>query len=69
MTQIFPRKRLFLIDASALIFRAYFAFIRSPRYDRKGNNTSALFGFALSLIDIIEKENPDYLAVAFDPEG
>lgn len=62
-------KRLFLLDASMLIYRAYFAFIRAPRFDSKGHNTSALFGFANSLIEILKKENPDYLAVVFDPAG
>lgn len=62
-------QRLFLLDAYALIFRSYYAFIRSPRINSKGINTSALFGFTLSLLDIIEKEKPDYLAVVFDPPG
>lgn len=62
-------QRLFLLDAYALIFRSYYAFIRSPRINSKGINTSALFGFTLSLLDIIEKENPDHLAVVFDPSG
>lgn len=62
-------QRLFLLDAYALIFRSYYAFIRSPRINSKGINTSALFGFTLSLLDILEKERPDLLAVVFDPEG
>ena len=69
MNPTFTGKRLFLLDASMLIYRAYFAFIRTPRFDSKGNNTSALLGFANSLIEIIKKEKPDYLAVVFDPAG
>lgn len=69
MNSTFTGKRLFLLDASMLIYRAYFAFIRTPRFDSKGNNTSALLGFANSLIEIIKKEKPDYLAVVFDPAG
>ena len=69
MNPTFTGKRLFLLDASMLIYRAYFAFIRTPRFDSKGNNTSALLGFANSLIEIIKKEKPDYLAVVFDPTG
>lgn len=63
------KKKLFLIDAYALIFRAYYAFIRSPRVDSKGRDTSAIFGFAMGLEDIIDKGNPDYMAVVFDPPG
>lgn len=59
-------KRLFLLDAYALIFRAYFAFIRNPRVTSKGLDTSAVFGFALSLLDLLEKENPSHIAVVFD---
>lgn len=61
--------RLFLLDAFALIYRSYYAFIRNPRITSTGIDTSALFGFTLSLLDIIEKESPDLLAVVFDPEG
>ena len=59
-------KRLFLLDAYALIFRAYFAFIRNPRVTSSGLDTSAVFGFALSLLDLLEKENPTHIAVVFD---
>ena len=61
-------KRLFLLDAYALIYRAYFAFIKNPRVNSKGINTSAVFGFANSLIEIINKEEPTHLAVVFDTQ-
>lgn len=61
--------RLFLLDAYALIFRAYYAFIRNPRIDSTGRNTSAIFGFVLMLEDLLSKEQPDELAVVFDPAG
>ena len=63
------KKRLFLLDAYALIFRAYYAFIRNPRKTSKGLNTSAIFGFMNSLLEILEKEKPTHIAVAFDPSG
>ncbi|RKX24600.1 MAG: DNA polymerase I, partial [Candidatus Zixiibacteriota bacterium] len=59
-------KRLFLIDGSAIFYRAYFAFIRSPLINSKGENTSASFGFANSLLKILREEDPDYFAVVFD---
>jgi DNA polymerase-1 len=59
-------KKLFLLDAFALIYRAYFAFIKNPRINSKGLNTSAVFGFTNSLIEVIKKENPTHLAVVFD---
>ncbi len=59
-------KRLFLLDAYALIFRAYYAFIRNPRINSAGLNTSAMFGFTNSLLDVIQKEKPSHLAVCFD---
>jgi len=59
-------KRMFLLDGMALIYRAYFALIRSPRLTSKGLNTSAVFGFANSLFDILQNEEPTHLAVAFD---
>lgn len=62
-------RRLFLLDAYALIFRAYYAFIRTPRINSRGENTSAVFGFALMLDEILETESPDMIAVAFDPPG
>ncbi len=63
------KKKLFLLDAYALIFRAYYAFIRNPRKTSKGLNTSAIFGFMNSLLEILEKEKPTHIAVAFDPSG
>ena len=62
-------KKLFLIDAYALIFRAYYAFIRNPRINSKGVNTSAVFGFTTSLLDILKNEKPTHLAIVFDPPG
>ena len=62
-------KNLYLLDAYALIFRAYYAFIRNPRVNSKGLNTSAIFGFTNSLLEILQKENPSHIAVVFDPEG
>ncbi|MCC6838711.1 MAG: DNA polymerase I [Flavobacteriales bacterium] len=59
-------KRLFLLDAYALIFRAYFSFIRNPRINSKHQNTSAAFGFTLTLLDLIKREKPTHLAVVFD---
>jgi DNA polymerase-1 len=62
-------KKLFLIDAYSLIFRAYYAFINNPRVNSKGQNTSAIFGFTNSLNEILKKENPSHIAVVFDPPG
>jgi DNA polymerase-1 len=62
----FKMKKLFLLDAYALIFRSYYALIRAPRINSKGLNTSAIMGFVNTLNEIITKENPDYLGVAFD---
>lgn len=62
-------KRLYLIDAYALIFRAYYAFIRAPRMNSKGMNTSAVFGFTNALVDVLNNYNPTHIAVAFDPPG
>ncbi|WP_430614991.1 DNA polymerase I [Flavobacterium sp. JP2137] len=64
-----PQKRLFLLDAYALIFRGYYAFIKNPRINSKGLDTSAVLGFMNSLIDVIRREKPDHLAVAFDRGG
>lgn len=61
--------KLFLIDAYALIYRSYYAFIKSPRINSKGVNTSAILGFCNTLHEVLQKEKPDYLAVAFDPHG
>ncbi len=63
------KKDLYLLDAYALIFRAYYAFIRNPRINSKGFNTSAIFGFTNSLLEILTKENPSHIAVVFDPSG
>ena len=63
------QKRLFLLDAYALIFRGYYAFIKNPRINSKGMDTSAVMGFMNSLLDVIKREHPDHLAVAFDKEG
>ncbi|MHA7055963.1 DNA polymerase I [Aquimarina sp. M1] len=63
------QKRLFLLDAYALIFRGYYALIKNPRINSKGQDTSAIMGFVNSLFDVIKRENPDHLAVAFDKEG
>ena len=62
-------KRLFLVDAYALIFRGYYAFIKNPRVNSKGENTSAIMGFMNSLLDVIKRERPDHLAVCFDKGG
>ena len=62
-------KKLFLIDAYALIFRAYYAFIKNPRINSKGVNTSAVFGFTNALLEVIRNEKPTHLAVVFDPPG
>ena len=63
------KNRLFLLDAYALIFRGYYAFIKNPRINSKGMDTSAILGFTNSLFDVIKKERPDHLAVAFDKGG
>lgn len=63
------QKRLFLLDAYALIFRGYYAFIKNPRINSKGLDTSAVMGFMNSLMDVIKREKPEYLAVAFDNGG
>jgi DNA polymerase-1 len=63
------QKRLFLLDAYALIFRGYYAFIKNPRINSKGMDTSAIMGFMNSLMDVIRREKPDHLAVAFDKGG
>ena len=63
------KKKLFLIDAYALIYRAYYAFIKNPRINSKGFDTSAIMGFLNSIFDIIKRENPDYFSVVFDKGG
>src|ERR1041385_2186318 len=59
-------KKLFLLDGMALVYRAHFAFIRAPILTSKGFNTSAIYGFAHTLLDIINKQQPPHLAVVFD---
>ena len=61
--------KLFLLDAYALIYRAYYALIRNPRINSKGMNTSAIMGFVNTLNEVLTKENPTHIAVAFDPSG
>jgi DNA polymerase-1 len=63
------QKRLFLLDAYALIFRGYYAFIKNPRINSQGLDTSAILGFTNSLLDVIKRERPDHLAVCFDKGG
>ncbi len=63
------KKRLFLLDAYALIFRGYYALIKNPRINSKGMDTSAIMGFMNSLFDVIRREKPDHLAVCFDKDG
>ena len=63
------KNKFFLLDAYALIYRAYYAFIKFPRIDSKGRNTSAIFGFINTLEEILRKENPTHIAIGFDPEG
>lgn len=62
-------KKLFLLDAMALLYRAHFAFIKNPRITSNGQNTSAVFGFTNSILEILNKENPTHLAVAYDVSG
>lgn len=62
-------EKIFLLDAYALIYRAYYALIRSPRINSRGENTSAIFGFVNTLEDVLRNEKPDYIGVAFDPAG
>ena len=62
-------KKLFLVDAYALIFKYYYAFLGRPMRNREGMNTSVVFGFVKFLRDILKRERPDLLGVAFDPKG
>jgi DNA polymerase-1 len=64
-----PSKKLFLLDAMALIYRAHFAFIKNPRITTTGKNTSAVFGFTNTLLEVIKKEKPTHLAIAFDNQA
>lgn len=66
---IMADKTLFLLDAYALAYRAYYAFIKSPRINSKGVNTSAVFGFTNTLLEVLQKENPSHIGVVFDPHG
>jgi len=63
------KPKLFLLDAFALIYRSYFAFIRNPRFNSKGLNTSAMLGVTNTIVQVLEKEKPDYIGVVFDPSG
>src|SRR4029077_2626812 len=63
------KKKLFLLDAMALIFRAYYALIRNPRITSKGKNTNAQFGFTNTLVELINKQKPSHMAVCFDTEA
>jgi len=63
------QKRLFLLDAYALIYRAYYAFLKNPRYNSKGVNTSAVLGFVNTLEEVLRREQPSHIAVVFDPSG
>ena len=69
MSGMEKQKRLFLLDAYALIFRGYYAFIKNPRINSQGLDTSAILGFTNSLLDVIKREHPDHLAVCFDKGG
>ena len=62
-------KKLFLIDGHSLIFRMYYAFLRRPMINSKGEDTSILYGFMKYLMELIRKENPSHIGVAFDPPG
>ena len=62
-------EKLFLLDAYALIYRAYYAFIKNPRINSKGMNTSAIFGFVNTLADVLKRQQPTHIGVAFDPAG
>jgi len=63
------KPKLFLLDAFALIYRSYFAFIRNPRFNSKGVNTSAMLGVTNTIVQVLEKEKPDFIGVVFDPTG
>jgi len=63
------KNKIFLLDAYALIFRSYYAFIKNPRINSKGLNTSAIFGFVNTLEEVLNKEKPSHIAVVFDPSG
>ncbi len=69
LKEIMNKNKLFLLDAYALIYRSYYAFIRNPRVNSKGQNTSAVFGFVNTLEEVLRKEDPSHIAVVFDPPG
>ena len=60
------KNKLFLLDGMALVYRAYFAMSRNPQINSKGQNTSAILGFANTLFEVLKNQNPDYIGVAFD---
>ena len=60
------QQKLFLLDAFALIYRSYFAFIRNPRFNSKGLNTSAMLGVTNTIVQLLEKEDPNFIGVVFD---
>src|SRR5215510_1279348 len=62
-------KKVFLLDAFALVFRAYYALIRNPRLTTKGKNTNAQFGFTNTLVELLTKQQPSHMAVCFDTHG
>ena len=62
-------QKLYLLDAYALIYRAYYAFIKNPRINSRGENTSAILGFVNTLEEVVQKERPTHIGVAFDPHG
>ncbi|MFO7868432.1 MAG: DNA polymerase I [Bacteroidales bacterium] len=62
-------KKLFLIDGHAMLYRSYFAFIKNPRINSQGINTSGIFGFVNTLLELLRKQNPEYIGVVFDPQG
>ncbi|MCF0197362.1 MAG: DNA polymerase I, partial [Bacteroidaceae bacterium] len=61
--------KLFLLDGYALVFRAYYAFIKNPRINSRGENTSAILGFVNTLEEVLQKEKPTHIGVSFDPKG
>src|SRR5688572_23576782 len=63
-----PERKLYLLDAMALIFRAHFAFIRAPRINSKGQNTSAIYGFTNTLLEILNKEKPTHIGIVYDTD-
>ena len=62
-------EKLFLLDAYALIYRAYYALIKNPRINSKGQNTSAILGFVNTLEDVLKRQSPTHIGIAFDPSG